>query len=115
MLEPAPNRGHGQRSAALTALQETQRQAQELGLQTDGLGLRAAIRGRLPNPWARIDVHAAISLFIKNEKRISPSPQRGRRCVDGGLKHNSGDPRMPPGVRDRCNFETMQYRSSITG
>jgi hypothetical protein len=63
MLEPAPNRSHGQRSAALTALQETQRQPQELGLHADALGLRAAMPGRLPNPWGRIDVHAAISLL----------------------------------------------------
>ena len=65
MLEPAPDRGHGQQSAALNALQETQRQPQELGLHADALGLRAAMCGRLPNPWARIDVHAAISLFYQ--------------------------------------------------
>jgi hypothetical protein len=95
-LEPAPNRGRRQRSA-LTALQKTQRQPQELGLRAAALALRAAIHGRLPSPWARIDVHAAIH-FIKNERRIFPLAQRGSRCVDGGLKHNSGDPRMPPGV-----------------
>src|SRR3989440_949272 len=56
--------------------------------------------------------------FIKNEKRISPSPQHGRRCVDGGLKHNGGDPRMPPGVRYRVQFRdgaqtAVEYHGAV--
>src|SRR4030095_17187317 len=94
-------------SGAFRALQGTKRDPAEPGLPAYALGLRGAIRGRLPNPWARSDVHAAISLGLLRMKE-----KRGHRCVDGRLKHNSGHPRMPPGVRDRADFRAERQTAA---